>query len=75
MAFYRWAIPFVFALLALVTRAQTVEVNQQNRTIEMTAQSSIQVNADLVSIKVGYHNWGPHTTLRMTKTCVSPSRF
>lgn len=59
MAFYRWAIPFVFALLALVTRAQTVEVNQQNRTIEMTAQSSIQVNADLVSIKVGYHNWGP----------------
>lgn len=39
--------------------AQTVQVNQQNRTIEIAATSSIQVTADRVTITVGYHNYGP----------------
>jgi uncharacterized protein len=51
--------PLLFALAAIGTSAQTVEVNRQNRTIELTAQGSIEVEADLVSITVGYHSWGP----------------
>ncbi len=39
--------------------AQTVQVNQQNRTIEIAASSSIQVTADRVTITVGYDNYGP----------------
>ena len=39
--------------------AQTVQVNQQNRTIEIAATSSIQVTADRVTITAGYHNYGP----------------
>jgi uncharacterized protein len=54
-----WGIFVGFALFALATQAQTVEVNQQNRTIELTTTSSIDLTADLVSIEVGYHNWGP----------------
>jgi uncharacterized protein len=59
MACCRWAILIAFVLFAFATQAQTVEVNQQNRTIELTTTSSIDLNADLVSIEVGYHNWGP----------------
>jgi uncharacterized protein len=39
--------------------AQTVQVNQQNRTIEIAATSSIQVTADRVTITAGYRNYGP----------------
>jgi uncharacterized protein len=39
--------------------AQTVQVNQQNRTIEIAATSSIQVTADRVIITAGYRNYGP----------------
>jgi uncharacterized protein len=39
--------------------AQTVQVNQQNRTIEIAATSSIHVTADRVTIIAGYHNYGP----------------
>jgi uncharacterized protein YggE len=39
--------------------AQTVQVNQQNRTIEIAATSSIRVTADRVTITAGYHNYGP----------------
>jgi uncharacterized protein len=39
--------------------AQTVQVNQQNRTIEIAATSSIQVTAARVTITAGYHNYGP----------------
>jgi uncharacterized protein YggE len=46
-------------LLALGVRAQVVTVDQQHRTIELTVQSSVDVQADLASITVGYHNWGP----------------
>jgi uncharacterized protein YggE len=44
--------------LAGVTSAQSIQVDQKNRTIELSAQSSIEVEADIVSITVGYHNWG-----------------
>jgi uncharacterized protein YggE len=59
MAIRPCAFALSFILLAGATAAQTVEVNQQNRTIDLTTQSSIEVEADLVSITVGYHNWGP----------------
>ncbi len=45
-------------LVAGAALAQTVQVNQQNRTIEISANSSVEVPADLVSITVGYHNYG-----------------
>jgi len=50
-----------FAVLACssVGKAQSVQVNQQNRTIEISASSSIEVTADRVTIVVGYHNYGP----------------
>jgi uncharacterized protein YggE len=39
--------------------AQEVQVNRENRAIELQMESSIEVQADLVSITVGYHNFGP----------------
>jgi uncharacterized protein YggE len=39
--------------------AQTVQVDQQNRTIEIAATSSVHVTADRVTITVGYRNYGP----------------
>jgi uncharacterized protein YggE len=51
----------VFAMLSCSTigKAQSVQVNQQNRTIEISASSSIEITADRVTIVVGYHNYGP----------------
>jgi uncharacterized protein len=51
----------VLALLACSTtgNAQSVQVNQQNRTIEIAATGSIEVTADRVTITVGYHNYAP----------------
>ena len=46
-------------LFSAVSGAQTVKVDQQNRTIEISAESSIQVVADRVTITVGYRNYGP----------------
>jgi len=56
-----WLCAWMFAslFLALGAGAQVVTVDQHNRTIELTIQSSVEVQADLVSITVGYHNWGP----------------
>jgi len=56
-----WLFAWMFAslFLALGAGAQVVTVDQHNRTIELTIQSSVEVQADLVSITVGYHNWGP----------------
>jgi uncharacterized protein YggE len=45
--------------LSTIANAQTVKVDQQNRTIEISAESSIQVVADRVTITVGYRNYGP----------------
>lgn len=59
MAIRSCIVALAFTLLAGSAAAQTVEVNQQNRTIDLTTQSSIEVVADLVSITVGYHSWGP----------------
>jgi hypothetical protein len=55
-----------------VTGAQSVEVNQQNRTIELTTQSAVQVEADLVSVRVGYRDWGPrHDAACQENMCVA----
>jgi hypothetical protein len=47
-----------FFLSIGTVQAQSVQVNQQNRTIEIAANSSIEIEADLVTIIVGYHNYG-----------------
>ena len=44
---------------SMASEAQSVQVNQQNRTIEIAASSSLEVTADRVTITVGYHNYGP----------------
>jgi uncharacterized protein YggE len=51
----------VLALLACSTtgNAQSVQVNQQKRTIEIAATGSIEVTADRVTITVGYHSYAP----------------
>ncbi len=40
-------------------RPKAFKVNQQNRTIEISASSSIKITADRVTIVVGFHNYGP----------------
>ena len=42
-----------------IAKAQTVQVNPQNRTIEVAATASIQITADRVTITAGYRNYGP----------------
>lgn len=42
-----------------IAKAQTVPVNQQNRTIEVAGTASIQITADRVTITAGYRNYEP----------------
>jgi hypothetical protein len=49
----------ILLVCPIVSKAQNVQVNQQNRTIEIAASSSIKVTADRVTITVGYDNYGP----------------
>jgi uncharacterized protein len=58
---YKFVVLFFFlSCCSMAGQAQSVQVNQQNRTIEIAASSSIEVTADRVSIVVGYHNYGPN---------------
>src|SRR5580704_15010535 len=60
MTFTRLLTPILgFLMLSTIANAQTVKVDQQNRTIEISAESSIQVVADRVTITIGYRNYGP----------------
>jgi uncharacterized protein YggE len=59
MRIQRIAAAVLFFLWAGIMRAQTVQVNLQNRTIEIAANSSIEVESDSVTITLGYHNYGP----------------
>ena len=59
MTFTRLLAPVVGLLfLSVPAGAQTVQVNSQNRTIEVAAESSIEITADRVAITVGYRNFG-----------------
>ncbi len=49
----------ILLVCPLISQAQSVQVNQQNRTIEIAADSSVQVTADRVTVTAGYHNYGP----------------
>jgi uncharacterized protein YggE len=56
-------LPIASVILAVlvcssVGKAQSVQVSPQNRTIELAANSSIEVTADQVTITVGYHSYG-----------------
>ena len=57
---YKFVVLFFFlSCCSMASEAQSVQVNQQNRTIEIAASSSIEVTADRVTIVLGYHNYGP----------------
>jgi uncharacterized protein YggE len=53
------ALGIALLLTGSALQAQSIQVDSHNRTIELTVQSSIEVEADLVSITVGYHNFSP----------------
>jgi len=59
MKLCKYSFGIVLLVCPTIAKAQTVQVNQQNRTIEIAATSSIQITADRVTITAGYHNYGP----------------
>ena len=60
MTFIRFLVLMVVLLpLSTVANAQTIQVNQQNRTIEVSGESAIEITADRVTITVGYRNFDP----------------
>ena len=59
MKLRRYLLAVVLVIFPAVTGAQSVQVNQQNRTIEIAATSSIEITADRVTITAGYHSYGP----------------
>ena len=57
---YKRVASIVFTLVVSgAVHAQTVQVNPQNRTIELSTESTIEVQADIVRVVVGYHNYAP----------------
>jgi uncharacterized protein YggE len=56
----------VMLFCSMASKAQSVQVNQQNRTIEIAANSSIEVTADRVTITAGITT----TVQRMTPLSV-----
>src|SRR3954471_22013407 len=38
--------------------AQEVQVNRSNKTIAVTAEDSVSVDAEVALVKIGYHNFG-----------------
>jgi uncharacterized protein len=59
MKLCKYSFGIILLVCPIITKAQAVQVNQQNRTIEIAATSSIQVTADRVTITVGFRNYGP----------------
>lgn len=55
---YQCSLAVILLVCPIVSKAQSVQVNQQNRTIEIAASSSIEVTADRVTVSAGYHNFG-----------------
>lgn len=48
-----------FLIFALPVAAQNnIEINQQNKTIAVTADDTVEVDADTARVVVGYHNYG-----------------
>jgi uncharacterized protein len=59
MKLCRYSFGIVLLVCPAIAEAQAVQVNQQNRTIEIAATSSIEITADRVTITTGYHSYGP----------------
>jgi uncharacterized protein YggE len=59
MKLCKYSLGIILLVCPAIAKAQSVQVNQQNRTIEIAANGSIQVTADRVTITVGYRNYGP----------------
>lgn len=52
------ALGFAFCLLPMGTRAQTIQVSKDNRTIAVTSTESASVMADTATVNVGYVAYG-----------------
>lgn len=50
---------FLF-LCASVISAQDIQVNRQNKTIAVTADDSVEADAEVAVLAIGYHNYGPN---------------
>ena len=54
-------IPFLISVLAVagICQSQDIQVNRQNKTIAVTADDSLSADAEVASLAIGYHNYGP----------------
>jgi uncharacterized protein YggE len=50
-------------LFASVTSAQQVQVNRDNRTIAVTVSETVEVDAEIAVVQIGYHNYAPERDL------------
>lgn len=53
---------FGILLLAVLTpllSSQDIQINRQNKTIAVTADGSVEVDAELAVLAIGYHNFAP----------------
>lgn len=48
---------FVLAALTLTAFGQDIQVNRQNKTIAVTADGSVEVDAEVAVLAIGYHNF------------------
>ena len=48
---------FSFLLVATVCHCQDIQVNRQNKTIAVTADDSVSVDAEVAVLEIGYHNY------------------
>jgi uncharacterized protein len=53
------ALAIFAAVLATAARAQTIQVNKENRTIAVTATDKVTVLADTASVHIGFIAYGP----------------
>lgn len=48
-----------YVVLTSCLLAQDIQVNRQNKTIAVTADDSVEVDAEVAVLAIGYHNYGP----------------
>ncbi|HEX5236078.1 MAG TPA: SIMPL domain-containing protein [Silvibacterium sp.] len=52
-------IPAIFAAAALAASAQTIQVNQNNRTIAVTVTDKATAEADIATVHIGFETYAP----------------
>ena len=53
------ALAVMFAMLPVVSNAQTIQVNKENRTIAITATDKVTAIADQATLHIGFIAYGP----------------